>query len=65
MPKLKTKKSAVKRFKKTGKFDLRHRSSNRSHINTKMTTKHKRRLRGMSKVSKFDKSSLVRQLPYI
>lgn len=65
MPKLKTKKSAAKRFKKTSKSNLLHRSANRSHINTKMTTKHKRHLRGMCKVSKFDKSSLVRQLPYI
>ena len=63
MPKLKTNKGASKRFKKTSKGAFKHRSANRAHINTKMTSKHKRHLRRMSKISKSDMLSLKEQLP--
>lgn len=64
MPKLKTNKGASKRFKKTGNGSFNHRCANRAHINTKMTTKHKRHLRGMSQISKADIPSLSQQLPF-
>ena len=64
MPRLKTKKSAAKRFKKMSGGLFKHRCSNRAHINTKMSTKHKRHLRGMSQVSKVDTLSLHQQLPF-
>lgn len=64
MPKMKTNSGAAKRFKKTGNGGFKHRSANRAHINTKMTTKRKRHLRGMSQVAKADQPSLVQQMPY-
>jgi large subunit ribosomal protein L35 len=64
MPKLKTNKSAAKRFKKTGNGSFKHRAANRSHINTKMTTKRKRHLRGMDQIAKQDMPSIKQQMPY-
>ncbi|MFZ9035695.1 MAG: 50S ribosomal protein L35 [Francisellaceae bacterium] len=64
MPKLKTNRGAAKRFKRTGKGGFKHRSANRAHINTKMTTKRKRHLRSMSQVAKCDVPSLNQQLPF-
>jgi large subunit ribosomal protein L35 len=64
MPKLKTNKSAAKRFKKTGSGGFKYRNANRNHILTKKSTKRKRHLRAMDMV---DDSSLghVRQMmPY-
>lgn len=62
---MKTKKSAAKRFKKVSNNSFKHRASNRSHINTKMSTKRKRHLRGIHYVSSSDQRSLTRQLPFI
>lgn len=59
MPKQKTNSSAKKRF--TGK-NLKRRASNRAHINTKMTTKRKRNLRGPSTVHQNDKRAIKRLL---
>ena len=39
MPKLKTKKSAAKRFKKTGTGELKRNKAHKSHILTKKRTK--------------------------
>lgn len=64
MPKIKTNRGAAKRFKRTGKGGFKHRAANRAHINTKMTTKRKRHLRGMSQVAKVDVPSLNQQMPY-
>jgi len=64
MPKLKSNRGASKRFKRTGKGGFKHRCANRAHINTKMTTKRKRHLRGMNQIAKVDMSSLNQQLPY-
>ena len=64
MPKIKSNSSALKRFRKTGKGGFKHRSANRAHINTKMTTKRKRHLRGMSQVAKADVASIKQMLPY-
>jgi len=63
MPKLKTKKGAAKRFKKTaGGFKRKH--AYRSHILTKMSQKRKRNLRGTSLVSEADEAVIERLLPY-
>ena len=64
MPKLKTNKGAHKRFKRTGKGGFKHRAANRAHINTKMSTKRKRHLRGMNQVARSDIPSLNQQLPF-
>jgi large subunit ribosomal protein L35 len=64
MPKIKSNSSALKRFKRTGKGGFKHRSANRAHINTKMTTKRKRHLRGMSQIAKADVPSINQMLPY-
>jgi large subunit ribosomal protein L35 len=64
MPKLKSKSGALKRFRKTGNGGFKHRCANRAHINTKMTTKRKRHLRGMNQVAKADVASLKQQMPY-
>ena len=45
MPKLKTKRSAAKRFKVTGTGKLMKMKANKNHILNKKTTKRKRRLR--------------------
>jgi len=54
MPKMKTNRGAKKRFKRTGKGELKHSSANRNHILTKKAPKRKRQLRGLSVVSKND-----------
>ena len=61
LPKMKTKKSAAKRFKKTGS-GLKRKKSNKSHILTKMTTKRKRQLRGTTKIAKGDQVLVDRML---
>jgi len=45
MPKMKSKRGAVKRFKVTGSGKVRYKSNYRSHILTKKSTKRKRNLR--------------------
>lgn len=62
MPKLKTNRSAAKRFKKTGSGKYKHRSSFRSHILTKKPSKRKARLAPMSMVSKRDQKAVKRML---
>lgn len=61
MPKLKSNRSAAKRFKVTAKGHYKHRSANRSHILTKKASKRKSHLRGMALVNKSDEK-LVRQM---
>ena len=45
MPKMKSKRGAVKRFKLTGSGKVRYKSNYKSHILTKKSTKRKRNLR--------------------
>ncbi len=45
MPKMKTRRSAAKRFKRTAKGKIKRNKANASHILTKKTTKRKRQLR--------------------
>ncbi|MGE8604285.1 50S ribosomal protein L35, partial [Bordetella trematum] len=46
MPKMKTKKSAAKRFKVRGSGSIKRGQAFKRHILTKKTTKNKRQLRG-------------------
>jgi len=64
MPKLKTNKSAAKRFKVTKTGKLKKRSAMRGHILGKMTRKAKRKLRQSSYVSDVDAKKIRRLLPY-
>ncbi|MBU0744343.1 MAG: 50S ribosomal protein L35 [Gammaproteobacteria bacterium] len=61
MPKLKTNKSAAKRFKKTA-TGYKHRSSFRNHILTKKNSKRKARLASKNTVSKSDFKAVKRML---
>lgn len=54
MPKLKTNRGAVKRFKRTGSGAIKRASSNHNHILTKKSQKRKRRLRELHAVAKSD-----------
>ncbi|VAX37489.1 LSU ribosomal protein L35p [hydrothermal vent metagenome] len=64
MPKLKTNKSAAKRFKITKTGKLKKRSAKRGHILGKMSRKTKRKLRQSSYVSECDAKKIRRLLPY-
>lgn len=62
MPKMKTNRSAAKRFKRTGTGKIKRRRSGKSHILTKKSTKRKRRLRKSTLVSKADEKRVKRLL---
>ena len=59
MPKMKTKKSAAKRFKKTGS-GLKRKQANKRHILTKMSTKSKRQLRSTTQLAAGDEKLVKR-----
>jgi len=52
MPKMKTKKSAAKRFKKTGSGKIVHHQGGHRHLSTKKSPKRKRHLRKETSMSK-------------
>jgi large subunit ribosomal protein L35 len=62
MPKMKTNRSAAKRFRKTGRGKIRRQRAYHSHILTKKTSKRKRRLRTGTLVSQADKKRVRRLL---
>ncbi len=64
MPKMKTKKSAAKRFKVTGKGVIKRARATKRHILTKRTTKNKRQLRGMVVMASGDARSAHSMMPY-
>ena len=64
MPKLKTNRSAAKRFKITKTGKIKKRSACRGHILGKMSRKTKRKLRQSSYVSSVDEKKIRRLLPY-
>ena len=64
MPKMKTKKSAAKRFKVTGKGVIKRARATKRHILTKRTTKNKRQLRGMVEMAPGDARSAQAMMPY-
>lgn len=65
MPKMKTKKGAAKRFKKTGSGKLKRAKAFTSHILTKKSTKRKRGLRQAELVAASDVKGIKRILPYL
>ncbi|CAL4319513.1 50S ribosomal protein L35 [Buchnera aphidicola] len=64
MPKIKTLKSAAKRFKKTESGKFKRKQANLRHLLTKKTTNRKRHLRSKIVVSKSDINRIISFLPY-
>ena len=63
MPKMKTRRGAAKRFRKTGTGKLRRMRANKSHILTKKNQKRKRRLRTATLAAKADARRIRKMLP--
>jgi large subunit ribosomal protein L35 len=64
MPKMKTKKSAAKRFEVRPGGTIKRGQAFKRHILTKKTTKAKRHLRGPVTLHEADVKSVRRMLPY-
>lgn len=64
MPKIKTKKSAAKRFKITAGGKIKRTHCNKNHILNKKDRKRKRRLRQGGYVDKADLRNVKKVLPY-
>lgn len=64
MPKMKTKRGAAKRFKRTGTGKVKRHHNFKDHILTKKSTKRKRKLRKAGLVSDADMGRIKRSLPY-
>lgn len=65
MPKIKTKRAAAKRFKKTASGGLKRNKAYRSHILTKKTTKRKRNLRKSAMTDSTNEKNMKKVLPYL
>ena len=63
--KVKTSKSAAKRFKKTGTGKLVRMKANKSHILNKKTNKRKRNLRKDVVVDKTNEKTMKKIMPYL
>ncbi len=64
MPKIKTNKGALKRFKRTGTGRLLRNKAFASHILTKKSSKRKRNLRKSTTLGKTNIKQVARLLPY-
>ena len=64
MPKIKTRKSAAKRFRKTGTGKFKYKKQATRHILTKKTAKRKRSLRHPDVISDAEVPRLRKLLPY-
>ena len=64
MPKLKTKRAAAKRFKKTGTGQLKRMKAYKSHILTKKSQKRKRTLRKATITDATNAKVMKKILPY-
>jgi large subunit ribosomal protein L35 len=64
MPKMKSCKSASKRFRVAGSGRVKRGQSHRSHILTKKSTKRKRQLRSPLAIHESDMGLITRMLPY-
>ena len=65
MPKMKSKRSAAKKFSLTGTGKVKYKKMNLRHILTKKTTKRKRSLRHSGILSEADSAKVRKQmLPY-
>ena len=65
MPKIKTNRSAAKRFKVTGTGKLKRNKAYRRHILTKKTTKHKRNLRPAVITDETNVKNMKKITPYL
>jgi large subunit ribosomal protein L35 len=65
MPKIKTNRSAAKRFKKTGTGQLKRMKAYKSHILTKKTTKRKRNLRKATILDHTKVKNMKKIMPYL
>ena len=63
MPKMKTKKSAAKRFQVRGSGSIKRGQAFKRHILTKKTTKNKRQLRGSAAVHETNVASVKAMMP--
>ena len=65
MPKMKTKKSAAKRYSTTGSGKIKYKKQNLGHILTKRSPKRKRQLRETGILAEADAKKIRKQmLPY-
>ncbi|MCC8152090.1 MAG: 50S ribosomal protein L35 [Lachnospiraceae bacterium] len=65
MPKMKTKRAAAKRFKKTASGQLKRNKAYKSHILTKKTQKRKRNLRKATMTDATNVKNMKKILPYL
>lgn len=65
MPKLKSNKSAAKRFKRTASGGFKHRQSFRAHMSTHKPGKRMQQLRPMQMIDPVDVKSIEKMLPYV
>ncbi|MDF2589580.1 MAG: hypothetical protein K0S41_3421 [Anaerocolumna sp.] len=65
MPKIKTNRSAAKRFKKTGTGQLKRMKAYKSHILTKKSTKRKRNLRKATILDATKVKNMKKIMPYL
>ena len=65
MPKIKTNRSAAKRFKVTGTGKLKRNKAYKRHILTKKTTKNKRNLRQATIIDPTNATSMKKICPYL
>ena len=63
MPKIKTSRSAAKRFKKTASGKIKRKKAYASHILTKKSPKRKRKLRKAGLISATDMARVRRMIP--
>jgi len=64
MPKMKTKRAAAKRFKRTGTGKVKRHHNYKDHILTKKSPKRKRKLRKAGLIAKADLGRIDRAMPY-
>jgi len=64
MPKMKTRRSAAKRYRITGSGKVRYKKQNLRHILTKKNSKRKRRLRQSATLSSVETPRAKKLLPY-
>ncbi len=64
MPKMKTRKSAAKRYKFTGSGKVKYKKQGLRHILTKKTTKRKRKLRSLGILSPVETKKAKKLMPY-
>ncbi|MGF1488125.1 MAG: 50S ribosomal protein L35 [Prochloraceae cyanobacterium] len=65
MPKLKTKRSAAKRFRTTGSGKIFRRKAFKNHLLEHKTTKRKRRITGLTLVNEREEKAVRTMMPYM